>query len=108
MQKQSHVERSFLNQIVKSKDPNITKFNFSKKSCNKPAIYFTQSSISPSSVVESALVKTNQFREVDRKHKSCLMCVQAYPCGNVSSSKMLLKSKNGILYGKVGVAFIAR
>ena len=79
MQKQSHVERSFLNQIVKSKDPNTTKFNFSKKSCNKPAIHSTQSSIAPSPVVESALVKTNQFKEVDRKRKSCPMCVQAHP-----------------------------
>ena len=79
MQKQSRVERSFLNQIVKSKDPNTTKFNFSKKSCNKPAIHSTQSSIAPSPVVESALVKTNQFKEVDRKRKSCPMCVQAHP-----------------------------
>ena len=79
MQKQSHVERSFLNQIVKSKDPNTTNFNFSKKSCNKPAIHSTQSSIAPSPVVESALVKTNQFKEVDRKRKSCPMCVQAHP-----------------------------
>ena len=79
MQKQSHVERSFLNQIVKSKDPNTTKFNFSKKSCNKPAIHSTQSSIAPSPVVESALVKTNQFKEVDSKRKSCPMCVQAHP-----------------------------
>ena len=79
MQKQSHVERSFLNQIVKSKDPNTTNFNFSKKSCNKPAIHFTQSSIAPSPIVESALVKTNQFKEVDRKRKSCPMCVQAHP-----------------------------
>ena len=79
MQKQSHVERSFLNQIVKSKDPNTTNFNFSKKSCNKPAIHSTQSSIAPSPVVESAFVKTNQFKEVDRKRKSCPMCVQAHP-----------------------------
>ena len=79
MQKQSHVERSFLNQIVKSKDPNTTNFNFSKKSCNKPAIHSTQSSIAPSPVVESALVKTNQFKEVDSKRKSCPMCVQAHP-----------------------------
>ena len=79
MQKQYHVERSFLNQIVKSKDTNTTKFNFSKKSCNRPGVYSTQSSIAPYSVVESALVKTNQFREVYRKHKSCPMCVQAHP-----------------------------
>ena len=79
MQKQSHVERSFLNQIVKSKDPNNTKFNFSKKSCNKPAIHSTQSLIAPSPVVQSALVKTNQFKVVDRKCKSCPMCIQAHP-----------------------------
>ena len=79
MQKHSHVERSFLNQIVKSKDPNITKFNSSKRSCNKPAIHFTQSSNAPSSIVESALVKPNQFKEIDRKHKSCPMCVQGHP-----------------------------
>ena len=104
MQKQSHVERSFLNQIVKSKDPNTTKFNFSKKSCNNPAIHSTQSSIVLSSVVQPALVKTNQFKEVDRKHKSCPMCVQAHPLWK--SSKMLLKSKNGIWCGKVDVALI--